>query len=84
MTDRSVTKQLCADPGVAYVGWRPVHDDGKREWVLMRSGARELGWWHRHADDPDDFGSNPVDGRGKAAHCRTCGKQIPVGAMKYE
>lgn len=53
--------------------WRPVLDDGKREWVLMRSGSGESGWWHRHADEPDDVGGNPVDGR----ICRTCGKVMP-------
>lgn len=65
------TLDVCADPGVAYVGWRFVREiDG---FVQMRSGAGEGAWWHRHADAPDDFGSNPVDGQ----HCRTCGARKP-------
>lgn len=66
------SEDQCPDPGVAYVGWRIVRDFG--EWVQMRSGAGEAGWWHRHADAPHDFGANPVDGD----FCRTCGK---VAAM---
>jgi hypothetical protein len=53
-----------------YIGWRPVNDNGRQEWVQMRSGAGEVGWWHRHADAPEDYGSNPVDGW----NCRTCDK----------
>ena len=64
---------VSADPGVRYVGWQPVGDDGQQEWVRMRSGAGESGWWHRHVDDPNDFGSNPVDGK----QCRTCSKAMP-------
>lgn len=83
MVDARSSNSVCADPGVAYIGWRPVKDDGKREWVAMRSGAGELRWWHRHADDPEDFGSNPIDGHSRAsAKCRTCGKRVPFGALK--
>lgn len=63
----------------AYVGWRPVRDDGEREWVQMRSGAGEAGWWHRHADETD-YGGNPVDGKA----CRTCGAQMPVSKSTGE
>ena len=55
---------------IDYIGWRPIREDG--EWVRMRSGGGESGWWHRHAGE-SDFGGNPVDGR----ECRTCGAQLP-------
>lgn len=60
---------------IDYVGWRPIRDDGNREWVFMRSGGGEFGWWHRHAGEPD-FGGNPVDGD----RCRTCGRQLHSSA----
>lgn len=58
----------------SYVGWRPAHIN-TTEWVQMRSGAGEGGWWHRHLGEAD-FGGNPVDGR----HCRTCGAELPASA----
>ena len=54
----------------SYIGWRAVRGYENSEWVMMRSGAGESAWWHRHEGE-EDFGGNPVDGD----TCRTCGKQ---------
>lgn len=63
---------------MSYIGWRPVRGYEDAEWVKMRSGAGESGWWHRHEGETD-FGGNPVDPLhcGTLA-CRTCGVQMPT------
>jgi len=59
-----------------YVGWVPVEDNGQQQWIRMRSGGGESGWWHRHADDPDAYGGNPADYDRDELNwkCRTCGR----------
>lgn len=58
---------------MSYIGWRPVTGYENAEWVKMRSGAGESGWWHRHPGEGEsDFGRNPVDD----SVCRTCGKRM--------
>lgn len=64
---------------MSYIGWRPVRGYEKDEWVKMRSGAGESGWWHRHKGETD-FGGNPVDGN----QCRTCGKQRSTPGERNE
>lgn len=57
---------------LALVSWREDYRDGN--FVHMRRGTGETGWWHEH-NDGTDYGGNPMDyNRDTRAYvCRTCG-----------
>ena len=71
---------------LALVSWREVSREG--DFVFMRRGTGETGWWHKH-DDGEDYGGNPMDyKRGERLYrCRSCGseKKIrPLGCLEVK
>lgn len=58
----------------ATVAWYEQFRAGN--FVFMRRGTGEIGWWHSHQDEPaDDYGGNPMDYKHEleAFVCRSCG-----------
>lgn len=50
-----------------------------RDFVFMRRGTGEVGWWHQHEGEAD-YGGNPMDWKHDitAYACRTCGDCLGV------
>lgn len=54
----------------ATVSWQEVRRES--DFVFMRRGTGETGWWHDHGDG-EDFGGNPMDRQGNGfLICRSC------------
>lgn len=65
----------------ATVAWYEQFRHG--DFVFMRRGTGETGWWHAHQDEPrDDYGGNPADWKHSmcAYVCRTCGATLSQDA----
>jgi hypothetical protein len=52
-----------------------------RDFVFMRRGTGETGWWHQHEGEAD-YGGNPMDYKRtmSAYECRTCGATLSQDA----
>ena len=66
---------------ISMVAWTEVRREG--DFVFMRRGTGETGWWHDHKDETD-YGSHPMDYDREASKgtgirkytCRTCGAKF--------
>ena len=62
------------------VSWNEVRRDG--DFVFMRRGTGETGWWHDH-NDGTDYGGHPADydRQSKKYKCRDCGVSLTPNAQ---
>ena len=65
---------------LALVAWREVERVG--DFIFMKRGTGETGWWHEHYGDDDLSHPMDYDRKKRSYICRDCGETFNLTAEK--